>query len=58
MYLPPNSTYEENMENGTIVCTGYDTSQSSMLDLSYLQRRNVTYDAKKSQRGLLQLLHK
>lgn len=47
-YLPPNSTYEENIENGTIVCTdGYDTSQSNIIDLSCLQRGNIIHDAKK-----------
>lgn len=47
-YVPPNSTYEENIKNGTIVYTGgYDTSQSSMIDLSCLQRGNVIHDAKK-----------
>lgn len=45
-YAPPNNLYQENTANGTIVSTGYDTSQSSMIDLNRHQRGNVTNDAK------------
>lgn len=45
-YAPPSNSYQESTENGTIVCTGYDTSRSNMIALNRQNQGNITYSAK------------
>lgn len=45
-YAPPSNLYQENTENGSIDCTGYNTSQSNMFALNRQNLGNINYNAK------------
>lgn len=46
-YAPPRCFYRENVDNGTVINTGYDTTRSNVENLQVQNRGNVLNDAKK-----------
>lgn len=46
-YAPPRCLYRENIDAGTVVTTGYDTTRSNIEDLQVQTQGNVINDAKK-----------
>lgn len=52
-YAPQKCFYRENIDNGTVISTGYNTASSSMENLDCRIQRNINQDAKRVRQELV-----